>query len=212
MNKVYCAVSIAVFTLGLSSVAQAGGRHHHNHDHHYHKEHRRPYAWARVLDVQEVYEKRREKVPVEHCTERRSSSRGRHARYDSHRDSHRDSATPAILGGIIGGALGNELGHHKSAQKVGAVVGAALGASIGHDIGKAHHRHKPRDRDTHVTRCHTRYEERWSKELVGYDVEYRYKGHIYTTFRENPPRRRIKIARASHKKHRRRHDYDRWWY
>ncbi len=164
--------------------------------------------YAKVVDVKPVYETFEVNHPVQHCYDERVPVRDsrRHSRYERkyHRDY--DSKTPEIVGGIIGGAIGNRIGKKGGgkARDVATVVGAVLGGSIGRDV-KHKNRYK-RDRyyrdDYHrdsydryetVKRCETRDSYTTKKEIVGYDVAYKYRGNIYHSHFNEHPGDRVKV-------------------
>jgi uncharacterized protein YcfJ len=98
--------------------------------------------------------------------------------------------TPIILGSIIGAALGNELGHHRSNKRVGAVAGSILGAAIGSDKSL----HSPsRNGYHHENQCTTHYDSEFEEQVVGYDVEYSYRGKTYYTQTQEHPGKRLQL-------------------
>ncbi|WP_269619033.1 glycine zipper 2TM domain-containing protein [Zhongshania sp. BJYM1] len=131
--------------------------------------------FARVTNVQPIYERVSYSNPVEECWQETVT--------------HQRSSSAPIFGAIIGGALGNELGHHKSNKRVGTVVGAVLGATVAADIS--------RQRNTGhyetVDRCEVQHRQEWRDEVVGYNVSYRYQGEIYHTRLPYNPGREIEI-------------------
>lgn len=142
--------------------------------------------WARVVDVDPIYETIRHRVPVRDCW--------METRYEPV-DRGRGSYTPGLLGAVIGGALGNELGHNKSNKRVGAVVGAALGASIARDIDQ--HRRGHRSERVHPVReevCETSERVEYEEQLVGYNVTYRYQDRTYHTQMSEHPGKRLRVA------------------
>ncbi|MGL6161418.1 glycine zipper 2TM domain-containing protein [Microbulbifer sp.] len=136
------------------------------------------YDYARVTDVTPVYTDIQVREPRTRCWDEQVAYRERGG-----------SATGTIIGGIIGAALGNELGHHKRNKQVGAVAGAALGASIGHDLS----RRKGHTRYVTEQRCQVVDEYTTRRELVGYDVRYRYNGRHYMTRTDRHPGDRIRV-------------------
>lgn len=136
------------------------------------------YDYARVTDVIPVYTDIQVREPRTRCWDEQMAYRERGG-----------SATGTIIGGIIGAALGNELGHHKRNKQVGAVAGAALGASIGHDLS----RRNGRTRYVTEQRCQVVDEYTSRRELVGYDVRYRYNGRHYMTRTDHHPGDRIRV-------------------
>ena len=97
--------------------------------------------------------------------------------------------TPMIIvGGIVGGVVGNQIGNGRG-RDVATVAGTLLGASIGHDLS---------NRRTHyrtVTSRHCEVVERYAEEehLVGYRVEYRYKGRTFVTRTDEHPGKWIRV-------------------
>ncbi len=124
---------------------------------------------------------------------------------EPHRESHLEervvkrkggssSATPQILGALIGGAIGNKLGHNKSNKRVGAVAGAILGGSIASDISR-NNRHNHHGSYTKTERvCTTSHSVRHEKQVTGYDVDYKYRGRVYSTITEVHPGDQIRVA------------------
>lgn len=131
--------------------------------------------YARVTQVQAVYERVAFNAPIEQCWEETVS--------------HHGSSSAPIFGAIIGGALGNELGHHKSNKRVGTVVGAVLGATVASDIS----RRRGSNHYETIERCEIQQHREWRDEVVGYDVSYRYQGEIYHTRLPYNPGKEIEI-------------------
>lgn len=144
---------------------------------------------ARVTQVTPIYTTVTREVPERECwieQVREEAPQRRH-----------NSATSTIVGGIIGGAIGNAVGAGSENKKVGAVVGSLLGMSVGNDIAKHHrggqHRHSEvRYRD--VERCEVRHRVESERQLVGYDVDYRYQGQQYSTQMDRHPGKKIRVA------------------
>lgn len=131
--------------------------------------------FARVTNVQAIYERVAFNSPVEHCWQETVA--------------YQKSSSAPVFGAIIGGALGNELGHHKSNKRVGAVVGAVLGATIATDIS----RQRGGQQYQTVERCEIQPRQQWREEIVAYDVSYRYQDEIYHTRMPYNPGREIEI-------------------
>lgn len=161
--------------------------------------------FARVTDVSPIFETVVKSVPVEQCWSERVPVR--HADY-GHRRHHKShhSATPTLIGAIIGGAIGNELGSKKRNKQIGVAVGGLLGASIGRDIGRERAQERRGDYEsTHgdydreyqlVERCDVNHETYEEKEVVGYNVSYRYKGRAYETVTDTDPGDKLKVRVA----------------
>ena len=181
LNKYLASLPVAAsaIVLGLSSsLAEAGSRNHF-------------YDYAKVTDVEPVYETVVKSVPVEQCWNERV--RARHSDY--YRRQH--SATPTLIGALIGGALGNELGHSKRNKQVGVVVGSILGGSIGHDVAHERQRRHADYGDVEyrtVERCNVEQERFEEQMLVGYEVSYRYRGNLYTTIMDEAPGEKLRVS------------------
>lgn len=100
-------------------------------------------------------------------------------------------ASPAgtVVGGLLGAAIGNKLGHGSSNRKIGTVAGAVVGATVGNSVSQARAHSHTETRDI----CETVYDESTEERVVGYDVEYRYAGHSYTTRMDHDPGKEIRL-------------------
>lgn len=95
-----------------------------------------------------------------------------------------DATGRQIVGGILGGLLGSRFGHgggRVAAGAVGAVAGSVIGGEFGRDD----------DGERWETRCAP--EARPSRSLAGYDVTYRYRGHVFTTSLPYDPGARLDL-------------------
>ena len=142
--------------------------------------------FARVVSAEPVFATVEHQVPRQQCWDERVQT------HSSHYPSHHRSATPTLVGALVGGALGNELGHHKRNKQVGAVIGAVLGGSIARDVQRRHHDHHEVSYHTE-RRCETVYDVETEEQVIGYHVEYRYKGHDYETRTRNHPGKRLRV-------------------
>jgi uncharacterized protein YcfJ len=126
------------------------------------------------------------------------------SRGDSRRDNYREtcrirdvevyrsssSAGPAgaIIGGVLGAHVGGNAGRSTESAVVGAIAGGVIGGVIGNEIDRdnttVHYRY---ERD-----CDTRYRDEY-RELIGYDVRYRYNGREFTIETEQHPGRYIQL-------------------
>lgn len=153
------------------------------------------YDFARVVDVQPVYDEVGYAQPRQTCWNEPVTyvEQPRYAR-------HRHSDTPEILGGIIGGVIGNQFGSG-SGRAAATVAGVALGASVARDNQRYRHHggygYGPSYEYT-VTerRCEVREDYRRERELIGYDVTYDYQGTIGRTFSEREPGTEIRVRVA----------------
>jgi uncharacterized protein YcfJ len=165
MNKT--ANRIAIGLLGLSLIGSASARHGGGY-----------YDKAKVTEVSPIYETVQVSYPEKQCWDEQVLRRGPGPR----------SYTGTIVGGIVGGVVGNQIGNGRG-RDVATVAGTLLGASIGHDLS---------NRRTHyrtVTSRHCEVVERYAEEehLVGYRVEYRYKGRTFVTRTDEHPGKWIRV-------------------
>ena len=168
MNKLLKnSFGIAAFSaiLGISSVANA--------DHNRHS-----YDYARVIDARPIYRTVTHRVPVEKCY------------VETVRVDHRHNDDATLVGGLIGAAIGHNLGHGKHHKGARTVAGAIIGASIANSATRHNNHSEYRD----VERCNTRYEIERHREVVGYDVTYRYRGETYRTRTDSHPGDRIRVS------------------
>ena len=125
------------------------------------------YAYAQVLRATPVHGTVRVRVPEQRC--------------------ERDGGDPTggtVAGALIGGALGHQAGKgdgRKAATVAGAVVGGAIGRRVDRNNGSA------------GTRCRTVEVERDEQRVIGYDVEYQYKGDTYMSRVDYDPGSRLRI-------------------
>ncbi|MFA0810617.1 glycine zipper 2TM domain-containing protein [Microbulbifer epialgicus] len=147
------------------------------------------YDFARVTDVTPVYTDIEVRTPRTECRDEQVM--------------YREPASPAgtLVGGLLGAAVGNSLGgrghhgryHHRGGHRGGATVaGAVVGALVGHQISRAN------AQTYYTTESHCRVVDEFSmrRELVGYDVRYRYNGQIYLTRTDHHPGDRIRVRVA----------------
>ncbi|WP_295800329.1 hypothetical protein [uncultured Microbulbifer sp.] len=109
-------------------------------------------------------------------------------------------ASPAgtIIGGLIGAAVGRNAakgrGHHRryhdhGRKAAGTVAGAAVGAMIGSAISRSN---APVQHGTQQ-QCQVVEEVTTRRELIGYDVNYRYNGQEFLTRTDRHPGDRIRV-------------------
>ena len=185
-----------VFTLGSAySFADHRGHGHHVHHHYHHhagkhglarghhKQHRsyreRQVAdYGRVISVEPVYRYYREPVNDHNC-----------ARYDDRAPNY-TSYTGTVFGAVIGGALGHRIGDAHGDPDAAAVAGGLLGAAIGHDIDRRARYY----RGVRVEGpCRVTHRERTRRELVEYQVTYRYNGEVHRTTMDYDPGEWVKL-------------------
>jgi uncharacterized protein YcfJ len=135
------------------------------------------FAYADVLRSSPVYDNFRSSVPREECYDERVERRG-----------GGNGAGGAVLGAIIGGALGNQVGKGDG-RKAATVAGAVIGGAIGHDQAN-----RGGDRYDEVERrCRVVDDYREERRIVGYDVEYRYRGEVYMSRLDYDPGDKLRV-------------------
>lgn len=135
------------------------------------------YAYAQVLRVEPVYQDVRVPRPIEQCED-----------YERVERTRPPSAGGTVLGAIIGGVIGNQVGSG-SGRRAATAAGAVIGGAVGYEAG----------RETRVepaTRCHVEDGYVLEQQVVGYDVEYRYRGEVYMSRLANDPGDRLRIRVA----------------
>lgn len=137
--------------------------------------------WARVTDVEPVYETVRTSYPEERCRERYHPS--------DYGKRHHNANAPVVLGAIVGGVVGNQFGKGRG-KDAATVAGALLGGALAHDATRSSGRIEPVRHRKHC-KIVDRYDER--REIVGYDVTYRYKKQTFHTHTRKHPGDRIAI-------------------
>jgi uncharacterized protein YcfJ len=99
---------------------------------------------------------------------------------------HKDTTGATVLGAVVGGALGNTVGKGDG-RKAATIAGAVAGGAIGHNIAK-------NDSDRYQQGpCHVVDVENEERQPVGYDVEYNYKGEVYSARMSYDPGNRIRV-------------------
>ncbi|MEO7251426.1 MAG: glycine zipper 2TM domain-containing protein [Arenimonas sp.] len=128
------------------------------------------YGYAQVLHATPAYEMVRARVPEQRCDG---------APVDGSR-----IGAGAVVGAVIGGSLGNQAGKGNG-RKGATLAGAVLGGAIGQRID--------RNNAANSGRCRTVTVDRDERRLLGYDVEYQYKGEKYMSRLDADPGNRVRI-------------------
>lgn len=143
------------------------------------------YGWADVLRVDPVYDDVAQTVPHEECYEEQvieppAQDQGK-----------RTGAT--LLGAIIGGIIGNRFGKgdgRKAATAAGAVAGGVVGNNLAADQA-ADSGNAPKY--TTQRRCRQTDAASGARRVVAYDVEYRYRGEVYSSRLNADPGDRMRV-------------------
>jgi uncharacterized protein YcfJ len=145
------------------------------------------YGWADVLRVDPVFEDGTASAPQQECYEEQVLQPAQASESD---DGKRVGGT--IFGAIIGGVLGNRFGKgdgRKAATAAGAVAGGVVGNNLA--SGNSGGSGGP-PRYTTQRRCR-QVDSGGPRHVVGYDVEYRYRGELYTARMVGDPGDRIRV-------------------
>ena len=134
------------------------------------------YGWANVLRVDPVYGVTRTEVPSQQC-------------YDQPvvREDRGNSTAGTLLGAVVGGVLGHTIGKgdgRTAATVAGAVAGGAVGNRTS-DHGGSY--------ETTETRCRDVSTVSEQRRIMGYDVEYRYRGEVYMSRLSYDPGERLRV-------------------
>ncbi|MDR3385851.1 MAG: glycine zipper 2TM domain-containing protein [Rudaea sp.] len=147
------------------------------------------YAWADVLRVDPVYDDNVDTTAAhEECYEEQVLEPGADAAADSGK---RTGAT--VLGAIIGSIIGNRFGKgngRKAATAAGAVAGGVVGNNLAAEQDNANAGNVPQY--TTQRRCR-QVGAPSQRRVVGYDVEYRYRGEVYSSRLSYDPGDRMRV-------------------
>jgi uncharacterized protein YcfJ len=100
-----------------------------------------------------------------------------------------------ILGAIIGGVIGHQFG-----GGVGRDVATAAGAVIGANAGAEHSGYydgQVVERTRYESVCRPGYRTHLERQVVGYEVAYRWHGHVYHTRTRQDPGSQIRVRVAA---------------
>lgn len=135
-------------------------------------------AWADVLRVDPVYDRVQTSSPRQECED---------VRVDRREDSG-NRAAGTVIGAIVGGVLGNTVGKGDG-RKAATVVGAVAGGAVGNNVAKGDDRYYS---DTE-RRCRTVQDTSEERRVIGYDVQYRYRGDVYMSRLNFDPGERMRV-------------------
>lgn len=140
------------------------------------------YGWADVLRVDPVYDDAGPPPagpPREECYEEQ-------VQVDSAPDNRAGST---VLGAIVGGVIGHSFGKGNGRVATTA-AGVAAGAAIGNNVGASDD-----DGRSYRTERHCRIVDSpgGKRRIVAYDIEYRYRGELYTTRMNFDPGDRLRV-------------------
>jgi len=157
---------------------------------HKHRDQAPRYLYAKVVDVQPVYETVR--VPENHRVCQEQAVQRRVAEYRS--------PGQAIFGAIVGGVIGNQLssGHggrhhhgHKHDRTAATFAGAVIGGAVASEIQNS--KYPARYYTQNVQVCNTQTTWYNQEQVVAWDVSWKHRGRIYHSRMDEPPGDRIRV-------------------
>jgi uncharacterized protein YcfJ len=134
------------------------------------------YGWADVLRADPVQGISRTEVPRQECYEQPVV-----------RHEGGNGTVGTVLGAVIGGVLGNTVGKGDG-RKAATVVGAVAGGAVGNRASD-----RGRDYEDTQTQCRQVSAISEQRRIIGYDVEYRYRGEVYTSRLNYDPGERLRV-------------------
>ncbi len=138
-------------------------------------------VYADVLRVDPVYDRIRISEPREECYDTEVSRRT--GRYEN-------TNAGTIIGALVGGALGNQVGKGDG-RRAATVAGAVIGGSVGRNVDASDN--PSRIEHGVETRCHVVEDAREERRIVGYDVEYRYRGEVFFSRLGHDPGEKLRV-------------------
>ena len=165
--------------IALAVLAAAGGVHAQERGYGSERGDNERVAWADVLRVDPVYDQVQVSRPREECYD---------AEVVEHRDPRGNNAAGTVIGAIVGGALGNTVGKGDG-RKAATVAGALVGGAIGNNSARRDDRYY----SSTETRCRTVDERVSERRIIGYDVQYRYRGDVYMSHLDYDPGERMRV-------------------
>ncbi|HUB88941.1 MAG TPA: glycine zipper 2TM domain-containing protein [Dyella sp.] len=134
------------------------------------------FAWADVLRVDPVYGVARTTAPSTQCYDQQVVQQT---------PSHKGIGT--VLGAVVGGVLGSTIGHGRG--NTAAIVGGAVaGGAVGNSVSSGGQTYTS---DQTVCQPVTQVSEQ--RQIIGYDVEYRYHGDVYMSRLSYDPGERLRV-------------------
>lgn len=130
------------------------------------------YVDATVLGATPVYQQVQVARPRRECRQVPADNTGNHV-------------AGTVIGGALGGLVGNQFGRgsgNAAMTALGAVAGAVAGNSVA-----------SQNDQQYVTQCRTVTDYVTERQADGYDVSYRYNGHVYHTHTAHDPGSTIRV-------------------
>ncbi len=173
-----CAFALAAIAASAPAFAQDGGYPDRGYSDDAPRSGNDKVAWADVLRVDPQYDEVVVTRPREECYEESVDRR----------DSRGNNAAGTVIGALVGGALGNTVGKGDG-RKAATVAGAVVGGAIGNNAA----RRDDRTYSSTETRCRVIDDRVSERRIVGYDVQYRYRGDVYMSQLDYDPGERMRV-------------------
>ena len=141
------------------------------------------FAYADVLRSDPILESVQESRPREVC---RDISSARSTRYEN-------TTAGTVIGAIVGAAIGNQVGDGNG-RRAATVAGAVAGGAIGREADASNNPQGQRLNTRTECEVVDDYVER--KEVVGYDVQYRFRGEVFSSRLSYDPGEKLRIRVA----------------
>ncbi|MBE1159983.1 glycine zipper 2TM domain-containing protein [Dyella sp. 7MK23] len=134
------------------------------------------YAWADVLRVDPVYGVTRTATPTQQC-------------YDQQvvQQTPSNKGIGTVLGAVVGGVLGSTIGHGRG-NTAATVGGAVVGGAVGNSVASGGQTYSSTQ-----TVCQPGTQVAEQRQIIGYDVEYRYHGDVYMSRLSYDPGERLRV-------------------
>lgn len=143
------------------------------------------YGWADVLRVDPVYGATTANPPAQPCYDEQVP-------VETHGDDQAQNKRGVFtaIGALVGGILGNQVGKG-SGRAAATVAGAVAGGVAGNHIAAAGDENDARPQYTTVRHCPQAAS--GQRKAVAYDVEYRYRGDVYSSRLAYDPGDRLRV-------------------
>jgi len=139
------------------------------------------FGWAAVLRVDPVYDETSTGTPQQECYEEQVP-----VGMQPNADEHGKRTVATMIGTLVGGLLGNQVGKgdgRTAATVAGAVAGGVVGSQVARD----------RPQYTIQRHCRETGAVAGPRHVVAYDVEYRYRGEVFTSRLSYDPGDRLRV-------------------
>jgi len=134
------------------------------------------YAWADVLRVDPVYGVVQTSTPTQQCYDQQVTQQ-----------TPSNKGLGTVLGAVVGGVLGSTIGHGRG-NTAATVGGAVVGGAVGNSVASGGQTYT-----TNQTVCQPGSQVTQQRQIIGYDVEYRYHGDVYMSRLSYDPGERLRV-------------------